>query len=187
MIRMHEGIDEKKEQKQKLTLGISKDVIEKAKATGINISSITEQVLKAITYDPKKNTEEDLAKAYEVFFDAIKPVLKKYGALVKVGEYYEGNPNEGDFWHNTIELSYKNLIESRDDTDDSGIVQVFDVISHLFKPTKILENLLEALISAAEKNKEKMKEFEVALRIIDALTEKPSTESKKTTPDMRRR
>lgn len=186
MIRMHEGIDEKKEQKQKLTLGISKDVIDKAKATGINISSITEHLLKVITYDPKKNTEEDLAKAYEVFFEAIKPVLKKYGAWVKVGDYYEGDP-DAEVWHITIGLSHYSLFKTISELDESKTVQVSDVVSELFNPTRILENLLEALINAAEKNKEKMKEFEVALRIIDALTEKPPVESKKTQPDMRRR
>lgn len=183
---MVEEIDDKKEQKQKLTLGISKDVIENAKVAGINISSITEQVLKAITYDPKKNTKEDLANAYEVFFEAIKPVLKKYGTGINVGKYYEGDPN-ADIYHVTLNLNQYNLYKNVEMNDDSVIVHVADVVSELYNPTKILENLLQALVIAAEKNKEKMKEFEVALRIIDALTEKPTKESKKNSLDMRRR
>ena len=179
-------IDEKKEQKQKLTLGISKDVIEKAKATGINISSITEQVLKAMTYDSKKNTEEDLAKVYEIFFEAIKPVLKKYGAWVRVGTFYEGNPDT-EMWHGTIDLSSSSLSRNVEEVEEYHTVAVLDVVSDLFNPTKILENLLESLINAAEKNTEKMKEFEVALRIIGALTNKSSTKSKKSLMNTRRR
>ena len=179
-------IDEKKEQKQKLTLGISKDVIEKAKATGINISSITEQILKAITYDPKKNTSEDLAKMYETFFGAIKPILKKYGATVRVGSFYEGNP-DADIWHVTIDLSSSNLFRNIEELEEYHQVAVLDVVSDLFSPTKILENLLESLIKAAEKNTEKMMEFEVALRIVEALTKKSPKESKKKSKNVRRR
>jgi hypothetical protein len=178
-------IDEKKEQKQKLTLGISKDVIENAKAAGINISSITEHILKVITYDPKKNTKDDLINAYEVFFEAIKPVLKKYGTGIYVGDFDEGDPNTGGSWNVTIYLNHNNLYKQVDAFDDSRIIQVSDVVSELFKPTKILENLLRALVLAADENKEKMKEFEVALRIIDTLTEKPDVESKKNTSGVR--
>ncbi|MBS3921962.1 MAG: type II toxin-antitoxin system CcdA family antitoxin [Nitrosarchaeum sp.] len=182
---MIEEIDEKKEQKQKLTLGISKDVIEKAKATGINISSITEQLLKVMTYDPKKNTTEDLARVYEIFFEAIKPVLKKYGAMVRVGSFYEGNP-DSQIFHVTIDLSSSNLYRNIEELEEYHEVAVLDVVSDLFNPTKILENLLESLIKAAEKNTEKMKEFEIALRIVGALTNKSSTESTKNSKNMRR-
>jgi hypothetical protein len=40
--------------KHKLTHGIDKDVIEKAKAAGINISSIAENLLKTMIYELKK-------------------------------------------------------------------------------------------------------------------------------------
>lgn len=40
-----------REPKQKLTLAISKDVIESARYHGINISAITEEFLKAVMYD----------------------------------------------------------------------------------------------------------------------------------------
>jgi len=186
VIRMNDQIDEKKEQKQKLTLGISKDVIEKAKATGINISSITEQVLKAITYDPKMNTEEDLSNAYQAFFDAITPSLKKYGATVQVGEMYEGDSGD-DLWKFTIDLHHQGLSKNNSELEVYRTVKVNDVTSSLYKPTQILENLLRSLIEAAEHNKKKMQEFEIALRIVDALTEKPDTESKGNPPDMRRR
>jgi len=60
-----------------VTLGIDKDVIEKAKAAGINISSIAENLLKTMTYELKNddednnnngNTRHDIARAYEALF-----------------------------------------------------------------------------------------------------------------------
>jgi post-segregation antitoxin (ccd killing protein) len=45
-----------KTEKQKLTLGIESGIIDKAKAAGINISAITEHLLRSITYDPKGDT-----------------------------------------------------------------------------------------------------------------------------------
>lgn len=180
--------EQKKDLKQKLTLGISKDVIDKAKMAGINISSITEQVLKALTFDTKMNTEFDLIKAYDVFFEVIKPVLKKYGTSVKVGEMYEGDPNTG-IWLFTIDLGQNGLSKNNAEIEIYQTVKVPDVVSSLLNPARILENLLKSLIGAAEKNKEKMKEFEIALRIIDALTkERPNSQKlkKKKTVDGRR-
>ena len=156
--------------KQKLTLGINSEVLEKAKAAGINISFVTEQILKAITYDPKLNTEYDLINAYEKFFDAVKPVLKRYGAQVNVGLMYEGDPNK-DVWTFVIVLTNNGLRKDNYELEVSKLVTVSDVVESLYKPVEILEHLLKALIDAAEKNKEKMKEFEIALRFVKALSE----------------
>ena len=73
--------------KQKLTIGLSKEVIEKAKAARINISAITEQILRAYTYEPSGYTKDDLIEAYGEFFKSIQPVLDKYAAGVKVGQH----------------------------------------------------------------------------------------------------
>jgi Post-segregation antitoxin CcdA len=52
-----------KTEKQKLTLGIDRGIIDRAKAAGINISAITEHLLRSITYDPKGDTTETVVKA----------------------------------------------------------------------------------------------------------------------------
>lgn len=160
--------DKSKEQKQKLTLSINRDVIEKAKESGVNISAITEQVLKAITYVPSGNTLDDIAEAYTTLFDAIKPILKSYGAYVKVGEIEYAESDGSVFAHGDIRLGPYGLYADR--PDDSTIeTSVRDVVSDLFKPKEILERLIPALIAAAENNKARIKEFEIALKFVEIL------------------
>lgn len=151
--------------KQKLTLSISKDIIEKARAEGINISAITEQILTAITFSPDQNTRDDLIDAYENFFSALRPFLKKYGTSIRVGTVFH-EPTGIDL---PIRLSGDNLV--LDDIDDSiHTISISSYLSDLDSPIVILENLIPALIQAAQKNKEKMKEFEISLRFLKALS-----------------
>jgi len=166
---MHEENIIKKDQKQKLTLGINKEVLEQARIIGINISSITEQVLKAITFDAKKGTSEDLIHAYDVLFEAIKPILKKYNTDVEVGLAFEDdNPYDG--------LQYDLLLNKNDLRVLSGEMGLYQKITignnfdSFHGPIKILENLLRSLTGAVQKNKEKIKEFEIALRIINVIS-----------------
>lgn len=80
-----------KTEKQKLTLGIERGIIDKAKAAGINISAITEHLLRSITYDPKGDTTEDVANAYQALFNATWPLLDKYDATLGVGADVDHN------------------------------------------------------------------------------------------------
>ena len=80
------------EQKQRLTLGIDKEVIERAKEVGINISAITEQLLKSVPDDPKDASKDDVKKAYEELFRSTEPLIKKYDLHVDVGSASLGDP-----------------------------------------------------------------------------------------------
>ena len=81
-----------KEQKQKLTLTVDRDVIEKAKAEGINISAITEQLLRAVTYQPNDgNTIDDVHKAYSALFSEVQTILKQYCTSIMVGDGYDAD------------------------------------------------------------------------------------------------
>src|SRR5881296_3676168 len=86
----------KKEPKQKLTLALNGEVIEKAKAAGINISAVTEQILKTMTFEPKGNTKKDLIKSYTMLFESIKPVLDRYDAEMVVGKQAGGSEDRFD-------------------------------------------------------------------------------------------
>lgn len=155
-----------KEGKQKLTLSINKEVIENARREGINISAITEEVLKAITFSREKNTRDDLIEAYENFFDVVKPWLQKFGTEIKVGSNYE--PNSGSSM--PIHFSKDGL--SIEDFDGiAHYTYVSDVVESLDGPKEILENLIPALIKAAQNNREKMREFEISLRFLRALSD----------------
>ena len=51
-----------------LLCGINNEVIERAKATWIDTSVSTEQILKSITYQPKGESEDDVIEAWDNFF-----------------------------------------------------------------------------------------------------------------------
>ena len=77
---------------QKTTLDIDKNVIQRAKAAGINVPAVTEYLLKAITYQPNNgNTRADVVRVYEVLFSKAWSLLAKYDRMggydVDVGEY----------------------------------------------------------------------------------------------------
>jgi hypothetical protein len=175
-------IREDKDEKQKLTLGISKDVIEKAKLTGINISAITEQVLKAITFEPSGTTKEDITRAYEALFQTALPVIRKYGAEVRVGREPVLIDDAGEISFLFIKLDPSNEFSMlwKESGEDSFVAtSVEKELDYLDPPTKILENLILALTSAAEENKETLKELEIAMRFVRALAGNAQEETKK--------
>lgn len=67
-----------------------------------------------------------------------------------------------------------------DDIDDSThVISTSSYLGRLDSPRIILENLIPALIQAAQKNKEKMKEFEISLRFLKALSAEDAGADKK--------
>jgi hypothetical protein len=154
-----------REPKQKLTLGVNKDVIDRAKAAGINISVITEEILIALTYGRGAGSNDlDVSKAYHALFDVIERITENYAeAIFEVGVshdndgYYEDRPIiYGRYFGFSIGETQHELVE---------------VINHLYEPSKILNNLVSALIRASETNKKKIRELELALRFAKILEE----------------
>jgi hypothetical protein len=163
MIRMEELASKTRELKQKITLGLDRIVIEKAKAEGINISAITEELLKAITYEPIGNTKEDVIKAYEALFETAKPILEKYRATVDVG-IEQAYP---------IVLDYKDGLYQWDgvDPDTWSPISVSKSLRFLYPPQRLVREIISALIRAAENNRDEIRELKFALRIINGLHE----------------
>ena len=54
--------------KEKLTLSVDKKVVKKAKEMGINISEITENVLKGFTFEPTSAEKTTLVEKYKELF-----------------------------------------------------------------------------------------------------------------------
>ena len=158
-------------QKQKLTLGIERGIIIRAKSAGINISAITEHLLRSITYDPHGNTIEDIVDAYQALFNAIWPLLDKYNATVEVGR---------DLGHNAIlkisptsHVSKSVLLKSIDGKRDRPLAFPVgkELVPYLYEPKVILQNLILAVSEGAQKNQEKIRELNFALRFVKALSE----------------
>jgi len=155
--------------KEKLTLSVDKEVIEKAKKLGINISDITEQVLKGYT-SAEKPEEGSLYDGYKQLFDSITPLLKEFGVSVAIAEDFfiddrgfEYGPSDillepdGSFYSDLFDVSFRDIKKIE--------LQTF------LSPKKILANLVDALVKSKEAMMEKMKEILMAKRIIDAMTE----------------
>jgi hypothetical protein len=157
----------KESSKQKLTLGIDRNVIEKAKAAGINISAITEQVLTTLTYQPNDgNTRKDVVRAYESLFEKTKSHMAEYDRWdlqITVGQV----ESRIVFLHSLYGLL---LWDDHDKTMIEDPASVDSVLGLLYKPTRILENLFIALTEYAEENKEKISELKFALRLVKALS-----------------
>jgi hypothetical protein len=169
--------------KEKLTLSVDKEVVQKAKNLGINISEITEKVLAG--YTAAEKPEGDLYDAYQQLFDSILPLLKEFDCSVKIGDGVEhvtftdsGGKETHDEVPITIFLCSDNsfYVDPFGDSfsDIRGIAQ-----GDFFSPEKILSNLISSLAGSKEKRKEKMAEIQMAKRIIEAMSEsllkKPST------------
>lgn len=174
---MNEIIDSSdiNEQKQKLTLGISRDVIRRAKAAGINISAITEELLTAITYEPNDgNRRDDVVRAYQALFSAAESIMFTYNDFaVEVGfqRLSITIDNKNTWKEYSIMLTIQGLYKKTASPDDLQEVSVDEVLQWLYEPKKILQNLILSLIYGAEKNKEKIKELEFALRLIKTLSD----------------
>jgi post-segregation antitoxin (ccd killing protein) len=161
--------------KEKLTLSVDEEVVQKAKKLGINISDITEKVLKGYTSAEKPNG--GLHDAYRELFDSILPLLKEFGCGVKIAEGVEaavstdskGKEQEdeipfdvflvsnGSFYIDTFEYSFSDIKK----------ISPQDFLS----AEKILSNLVDALARSKEANEEKMRQIMMAKRIVDAMSE----------------
>lgn len=154
--------------KQKLTLAIRKDVIERAKARGINISAITEELLKAVTYDYIRRPHRRFVQAYQALFEAIMPVVEKYKLVVEVGQSSVTNQS-GKVKIERSFLSYEvKLPNLRTDTG-RGICEFGPLVFHLYSPRVVLENLIEAVIRTGQKDNLRLQELEIGLRLAKAI------------------
>jgi hypothetical protein len=162
--------------KQKLTLDIDKNVIQRAKAAGINVPAVTEYLLKAITYQPNNgNTRADVVRVYEALFSKAWSLLAKYDRMggydVDVGEcgYDSEKGLKKVICFDTLmglSICYEdhgNPIEA-----DIPVDRVLDV---LYEPTKIIENIIISLTYAAETNKRKLDELESVLQFVKTLSD----------------
>ena len=157
-------------EKQKLTLSVKKEVVDKAKEMGLNISEITESILTGFTFEPTESDDETLYRQYMELFHLMNPLMRKHNFKIKIGE---GNPfpryegiearmeifyfPDGSFWNNW-------------DKGDFFDIRMIE-LHHLLAPSEILTNFIEELSNIVSKRKEKSRELEMAKRIIEAITD----------------
>jgi len=160
--------------KRKLTLSVDEEVIEKAKRLGLNLSEITEAVLRGFAFAPNEIDKASLYDKYKELMDAMFPLIREYGVSVTVAKliveekgFIVAEPeillcSDGTFYS---ELTEETLSEIR---------QI--PIYALLEPKEILSNFIKKLASAEEEKKERVEEIEMAKRVILAITESIKTQ-----------
>jgi hypothetical protein len=168
-------------EKSKLTLSLSKDVIQRAKAAGINISEITEKVLTTFTLKPYGNTYEDVIKAYGGFLQSIRGILGKYHTKVIVQEVKAEDSTNGKAWDVILDetgLWQRSYDDEKEEVNYEPIDDIEITINALGDPVKLLENIINSLIEAAVRNKDQITRLDFALKLVKALSEEEEGDSK---------
>ena len=157
--------------KEKLTLSVDKKVIEKAKKLGINISEITEKVLKGYTSAEKPNGS--LYDGYKQLFDSINPLLREFGVDIKIAETIQTlRDDKGAVWEQPDDIYLEPDGSFYSASFDAPFQDIKKInLSSFLSAEKILANLVDALAKSEEGRKEKLREILMAKRIIDAMTE----------------
>src|SRR3990172_6970019 len=134
--------------KQKLTLTVDSEVVQRAKSIGINISEITEGILRGYSFTPSDIETNALLKKYCELFDTMEPTLKKYNFSVKVGESPQYNDDQfvmnSDIFYHPDGSFWDSVSESR-----IGIEEI-DVNDFII-PNTILNNFINSLATSTER------------------------------------
>jgi len=184
-------------EKKHLTLNVDAEIANKAVADPtINVSDITEKLLKAFTTSSKTADKEKLYEMYQEFFDLMLPLLKKFRVKVQIGEEeVEVEPqDEEDYelvWDGPDESHYESRIPpdifgiyfESDGSFSHDVLKIRDIkdinINHFYRPQEILDRFLSSVLEGAEYRKNQFKEIEMAKTIIDVITKGIIPKSKK--------
>ncbi len=164
-------------EKQKLNLSVDKRVIERARSQNINISKLTEDVLKSITMDIEKTiTEESIHKKYKELFDLIAPILKKFDASVKIGQTSDSFEDEEGVSHEVIFnfFLFPRGLEGwyvwMDRVEETVNLEYIN-LSELSHPKIILMELNKAITRGKEKFASRLKEIEKVKQIVKSMSD----------------
>ncbi len=161
-----------KTEKAKLTLGIDKNIILSAKRAGINISEITENLLKAVTYESDLIPYDKIVNSFEIFLTEIQKLVKKYDLVTQVGErqYIDHKNSERPPIIEKIILNKAGLY-AVDEESTLRKIKVEEVLNDLDPPLFILEVLFKDLIESTEKSQARVHELNFALKLLQSLSE----------------
>lgn len=175
--------DDKPTNKSKLTLSVDKEIVNKAKGLGLNLSEITERVLRSFTFTPSKTDRETIYEAYRGMFDIMLPLLKEYDTYVIVAKTTEDIQDDNTF----LELEWELLADGTLWNSDFEVeyIEITSIPTYAFlEPPKILFNFITSLANAKERRKEKLEQIELAKRILSAIIDsEPRKGTKKASTD----
>ncbi len=159
--------DNKYSNKSKLTLSVDKEIVSKAKSLGLNLSEITESVLRSFTFTPSNTDRESIYEAYMGMFNLMVPLLKEYDITVTVART-ANLQNDGSVFEEEWELTQSGSLWCTD--TETGINDIKEIPTYDFlDPTKILYNFISSLANAKEQRMERLEQIELAKRILSAI------------------
>ena len=192
-------------EKKHLTLNVDSEIANKAVADpNINVSEITEKVLRAFTSSSETSDKEELYKNYQELFNLMSRLLRKFRVRTRIGqEEVEKEPEDEE----DLEPVYgaggevigmesslpPDIFHFYVEPDGSLSHDFYDVkdikkipIEAFYRPQEILDKFLEAIQEGVEYRKNQFKEIEMAKTIIDAITKPIISKSKKSKGRKRR-
>ena len=178
---MHEG-------KQKLTLSVEAGIVDQAKELGVNISELTEQVLRGYAIKDEGLDWKAYKEHYLAFLKTMDPLLSKYGASVVVGDLF-APPGDKD---KSFESEIRYYGSGRFSTDT---IQDYLTLNELeapgytagFRnPGHVLKNFVRELEEAKVRRKEEIANLLIASRIVDAVYQADSKAGSMTAKGERR-
>src|SRR2546429_8240922 len=164
--------------KRKLTLTVDSAVVEKARDLGLNLSDITEQVLRGFAFSASDGSESVVREKYKELFEIIRPLLQEYNIRhLAIGEDF-AEEADGTRWP-VMEFFFGADGKFSDEGDNELEMQEIPLVC-VYEPTEILANFVRALSAANEKSKEKVEKLEMAKRIVLAMSEQLSRKQRPT-------
>lgn len=159
-------------EKKKLTLSINSDVIQKAKALGINLSEITENALKlySLGHDGEEVITPD--KKREAYTDILTEILK---ILVKWGieELRIGSYDDENAYYTYMLSPGKVLLWADYLGEDEGPLKTWKLsdenlpVNDFYDTEKIITNLIDELYKKAKENKETLDKLQILRNILE--------------------
>lgn len=167
------------EPKQKLTLTVDPEVVDAAKKAGLNISEVTERLLRGYTFDPDEAEKGATLAQYDELLTMMDPLLKKFGCRVAVGEYYPSDPEFGSWTvYRDANLGY---YWEEDVNENQSLPQKIDPKHFDFlRPTQILKNFFAAIEGVKSRRREEVEGLLLAKKLVEALVEQEVRREKET-------
>ena len=166
------------DRKRNLTLTVDAETVEAAHKLGLNISELTEQLLRGYTFDPQGLERGATRDQYVKLLRTMDPLLTKYKCDVAVGEcYIDSSGQDVDPVYYSGDGKFHRLMDLDEYPSGDTVVVKESVDPERFdflRPERILKNFLQAIEKAKTLRQEEVEGLVMAMKIIEVLSDKES-------------
>lgn len=176
--------------KRKLTLSVDEEVVKRAKALGLNLSEITESVLRGFAFAPGRAARGSMYARYKELFGIMQPLLRDYDTSVEVSRWSfvdEADPAEIEsvvyLTPSGILTKYDSEVGGFPENDTVEDVEIEQIpLDSFLSPKDLVGKFITAIAKAKEDREERVEELEMAKRIIAAIDLRTGEQAGKPTP-----